>query len=173
MSLAGHSSCQNCGATVYPEHIDSGIARYEGGKLMCSHCVEEYERVHDRGTAKEGTYSYSPIAMDEEAAAPIKPKEEHRDSSGSTFAFQQGRLGAASEWNESKYTRPLDPKAVAATRCRTFHCKLNDAAAEFMNNAVNEWTDANPDITIKFATSSIGIFEGKSAAQNLIVTVFY
>ncbi|RJP39769.1 MAG: hypothetical protein C4547_03275 [Phycisphaerales bacterium] len=172
MSPAGHSVCQACGATVYPEHIDSGIARYEGGKLMCSHCVEEYERVHDRSTAKGGTYGYAPIAMDESKPAAPR-KDEHRDSSGSSFAYNVGQLGAAAGWSESRYARPLNPAGANATRCRTFHCKLNDAAAEFMNNAINQWTDANPDITIKFATSAIGVFEGKSAAQNLIVTVFY
>ncbi len=173
MSQSGHSLCQSCGATVYPEHLDSGIARYEGGKLMCSHCVEEFERSHDRSSAKGGSsYGYKPIAMDDDEPAASR-KSEHRDSSGSTFAYTTGSLGAAAGWNESKYSRPLNPTGAGATRCRTFHCKLNDAAAEFMNNAINEWADANPDITIKFATSSIGVFEGKSAAQNLIVTVFY
>ncbi len=41
------SKCQKCGASVYKQHIDSGIARYEGGTLMCAHCCAEYERDHD------------------------------------------------------------------------------------------------------------------------------
>jgi len=64
-------------------------------------------------------------------------------------------------------------KGAAATRCRTFHSKLSDAAVAYMNNQVNEWIDSNPEIEIKFATSTIGVFEGKHAEQNLIITIFY
>ena len=42
-----------------------------------------------------------------------------------------------------------------------------------MDSMINEWTDKNPQIDIKFATSSIGIFEGKRMEPHLIVTVFY
>ncbi len=51
MSDKSMSKCHNCGASVYPEHVDTGIARYEGGKLLCVHCVEEYEATHDSSIA--------------------------------------------------------------------------------------------------------------------------
>jgi len=66
-----------------------------------------------------------------------------------------------------------DPTLPTATRCRTFHSKLNEGAVAFMNDQINTWIDENPDLRIKFATSSIGVFEGKHADPNLILTIFY
>ena len=63
MSERSHGICGKCGATVYPEHIDSGIARYEEGQLMCSHCVEEYEQAHDR-SGMDSSYALTPIEME-------------------------------------------------------------------------------------------------------------
>jgi hypothetical protein len=75
--------------------------------------------------------------------------------------------------DESKFKRRLDPRSPFGTRCRTFHSKLSDGAVSYMNQLVNEWADGNPDVNIKFATSTIGIFEGKHADPHLIMTVFY
>lgn len=173
MPTTGHSICQGCGATIYPEHLDSGIARYEGGKLMCKHCVEEYEASRDRKHGKTG-YQYAPIEFDEKAAAAEDDAHELNQSSGSTIAFATSRIGAAVAHDPSRFKRPTDPADRNATRCRIFHCKLNDGALDYMANVINEWLDAHPQISIKFANSCIGAFEGKSSVeQNLIVTVYY
>jgi len=42
-----------------------------------------------------------------------------------------------------------------------------------MTTLMNDWLDTNPDIVIKFSTSTIGNFEGKHTEPNLIVTVYY
>jgi hypothetical protein len=160
-------TCQGCGASIYRQHIDSGIARYEGGKLLCSHCVIEYEQAHD-GEADE---SFAPIEFDggEEDEEEIKVDlSKSRIHSASTAT-----LGRAGGWDDAKFARQLDTRAISATRCRTFHSKLSEAALDFMNNQINEWIDNNPNINIKFATSTIGIFEGKHAEPNLILTLFY
>ena len=44
---------------------------------------------------------------------------------------------------------------------------------EFMTDHINAWADRHPDVSIKFATSTVGVFEGKHPDPNLIVTVFY
>ena len=41
MSSEKTESCHGCGATVYPEHLETGIAKRLDGKLLCSHCVKE------------------------------------------------------------------------------------------------------------------------------------
>ena len=160
--------CSSCGASIYRQHLDSGIARYEGGKLMCSHCVSEYERAHESDAGGE---AFEPIELesgrDENASAKT-------DMSGSKIhAASAATLGKAHRWDDTRYTRALDPRSISAVRCRTFHAKLSEAALEFMNNQVNEWLDGNKNITIKFASSTIGVFEGKHAEPNLILTVFY
>lgn len=167
MSDQSHSTCESCGATIFSESIDTGVARYEDGKLMCKVCVEAYETKREVQGSKSG-YALAPIEFEGGDASMEAP-----EASGSSIAFTAATLGAASGRDEKKYQRPLNPESSVATRCRTFHCKLNDAAAEYLNNVINEWADADPQITIKFATSTIGVFEGKTKDQNLIVTVFY
>lgn len=157
--------CEECGASVYREHLDSGIARYESGKLLCSHCVSEYERSHDvssGGAAAE----FAPIELD----------EDEDDSAGTDMSSTRvhsltgSTLGAGLQ---TQFKRALQPKSPYASRCRTFHCRLSDGAVDFMTNQVNEWLDENEDVSIKFATSTIGLFEGKHTEPNLILTVFY
>jgi len=165
------SACQSCGASIYPEHLDTGIAGYAGGRLLCPHCFAEHEKSHDS--------SADPLSVDEnEEVSTIALLEEEKASGpGGTamhgFSGDSFASGGAAIVDESKYSRRLDPKAPTATRCRTFHTKLNEGAVAFMNDQINLWADSNPGITIKFATSAIGIFEGKKADPNLIVTVFY
>ena len=100
--------------------------------------------------------------------------ETHVDMSQSRIrAATTATLGSVGGWDDTRFNRQLDPRAVFSTRCRTFHSKLSEAALEFMNNQINEWLDGHDEITIKFATSTIGLFEGKHTEPNLIMTLFY
>lgn len=160
------SKCSKCGASVYKQHIDSGIARYEDGQLMCAPCVAEYEKAHDGDTSADD--SFAPIAFDDDDVHPRKQMSASRIH-GATAST----LGTAGTWNEAKFKRPLHLGPEGATRCRTFHCKLSEAAIEFMQTQINDWLDRNDGIIIKFATSAIGPFEGKHTEQNLILSLFY
>ena len=67
----------------------------------------------------------------------------------------------------------MEPDKPGGTRCRIFHAKLNDGAIAFMSEQINEWLDTSTGIYVKTSTSTIGVFEGKHADPNLIVTLFY
>ena len=165
------SICQKCGASVYKQHLDSGIARYEGGNLLCAHCVAEYERSHDAATGAD-TAEFERITLDaeedddEEDVPRVEMSESKIVTTGRT-------LGVAGGWDDSRFARPLDPKARGATRCRTFHSKITEGAIEFLNNQINEWLDKHENIVIKFSDSVIGPFEGKHTEPNLIITLYY
>jgi len=162
------SVCAACGASVYKQHLESGIARYEEGKLLCSHCVAEYEKAHDAAAGAEPEV-FEPIEFDDE-----RPFEPGADMSQSRIhAASAATLGITGAWDDARFKRSLQTESTVATRCRTFHCKLSEAAVDFMNNQINEWLDHNDQIGIKFATSTIGNFEGKHTEPNLIVTIFY
>jgi len=163
------SVCQECGATVYREHLDSGIARYEDGRLLCSHCVAELEAKHD---SEGGANAFEPIEFEDDAPASGTAVQEAMSQSRIHAATKQ-TMGMAGAWDETKFRRPLHPDMGGATRCRVFHCKLSEGALDFMINQINEWLDSNEQIVVKFMTSVIGPFEGKHTEQNLIVTVFY
>ena len=159
------SICQKCGASVYRQHLDSGIARYEGGNLLCAHCVAEYERSHDSVLSGD-SQEFAAISFDDEDESQV-------DLSQSRIMTSTQTMGIAGAWDESGLNRQLLGKGGGATRCRTFHSKLNENSLQFMNRQINEWVDKDDNLVIKFATSTIGMFEGKHSEPNLILTLFY
>ncbi|NOS99583.1 MAG: hypothetical protein HOP29_03045 [Phycisphaerales bacterium] len=175
MSEAEVKPCEGCGASVYPEHVISEKAGLIDGRLLCTHCMTEYKQKHHTDERRlpgqpsmrapgEGAGLESLAVIDDESMA----------GSGNIRAISADTLaGAALHVDDSEYRRPLNPNAPAATRCRTFHAKLNDGAVAFMNRQVNDWADHNPDVTIKYAASTIGVWEGKKADPHMILTIFY
>ena len=162
------SMCGECGASVYQQHLESGIARYEGDKLLCAHCAAEYDR--SRGAAGGGDEVFEPIELDEVE----ENHEAEPDMSASRIqAVSQASLGGGAAWDESRFKRAPLPDGAGAVRCRTFHCKISQGAMDFMDSQINEWLDANEQISVKFATSTIGPFVAKTTEPNLILTLFY
>ena len=152
-------TCDSCGATVYPEHLDTGVAGRLHGKLLCRHCLASVE-----DTPAEDVK----IDLVAEAAKP-------RVVGGPSASISHNTgIAAHDARRDLQYRRNLDPAACpTATRCRTFHAKLTDGSLAHLDEMINEWVDANDDVHIKFATSSIGVIEGKHADPHLIVTMFY
>lgn len=150
-------TCGACGATVYPEMLNSGLATRVGGRLLCPHCTQQAQE------AAESASEEPSLSLEDGAAA---------DASAPSRRIQY-TSGAPRGAAERQYRRPLLRGVTSATRCRTFHCKLTDASFAHLNEQINEWTDAHEDVEIKFATSSICVIEGKHADPHLIVTVFY
>lgn len=157
------NQCSGCGASVYRHHLDSGIARYQGGKLLCAHCASDAEK----SNADDGDLEFISLE-NEDSYAGVSA-----DMSKSRVMASVQTMGRGSGWDDSRFKRPLQPGIEGGTRCRTFHSKLSEPAIEFMNSQINDWVDRNEDVVIKFATSTIGVFEGKHAEPNLILTVFY
>ena len=88
-------------------------------------------------------------------------------------AFGRGARAAATELrHEEVLKRGLDVSGQGATRTRTFHSKLNDAALALMDQGINEWIDA-AGIEVKCVSSCIGIFEGKKPEPHILLTVWY
>jgi len=175
MSEQDIESCDSCGASVYPEHLKSGKAGVVEGSLRCPHCVEEYNKTHhaDEQRVVGQSSMKAPGEGEQLETVAIVEDNESRSSSQIRAISSDTLAGAADAVDDGKFSRPLNSEAFGATRCRTFHAKLNDGAVAYMNNQVNEWADAHADVTIKYATSTIGIWEGKKADPHLIVTIFY
>ncbi len=169
--------CGACGASVYPEHVESGKAAEVGGMLRCPFCLADYKKLHHTGEKQfigqttirapgEGE-DFTPITVDADTPSPSESMVSFAAMGGESFA------GAVALQDDSHLKRPLIKGKPIATRCRTFHAKLNDGAVGFMDKHINDWADDNPDIEIKFASSTIGVWEAKKADAHLIVTVFY
>src|SRR5207237_8693459 len=67
------------------------------------------------------------------------------------------------EIGHKKHTWQRQPKATGtgAIRVRSFHGKLSEQGLEYLDDTINEWLDAHPDVEVKFVTSNIGMFDGK------------
>lgn len=178
-------TCAGCGATVYPEHLVSRKAERVGGQILCVHCVRERSGTADgEGPAPPGNSGGSndtavrrdaggaasapssipealpPARSVEEADAPPPKKPQ--------ISFERGHAA-----RKSAFRRPLAAQGPHATRCRVFHCRLNEPAVRTMEDQINEWIDADDALTVKFMTSSVGPFDTKSQEPHLIVTLFY
>ena len=157
--------CSKCGASVYKEHIDQGLARYEGKDLLCPHCVVEFEQSPDSGGGAFAPIEFDDVEDSSESAVDM--------SESQVQTLSSSMLGETGAWDESRFQRAVNPDAATSTRCRTFHCKITEGAVAYFNEQINQWLDKNPDIAIKFANSTIGPFEGKHTEPNLLLTVFY
>ncbi len=161
-------TCTGCSATIYPEHVDGGLAGYHAGQLLCPHCFAEQQALADSAGGRNDP-ALASIALNEEATPEqLSATAIHGFSGADSLAG----TGYAPD-DETKFRRRLDPRAPFASRCRTFHSKLSDGAVTYMTELINAWADSNKDICIKFATSTIGIFEGKHSDPHLILTVYY
>ncbi len=166
-------ACESCGASIYPEHLREHSAGNWNGKLLCPFCLKEQQQVSDAEAVPAP--APGPPAEVEEAPIALVAEDEidqATDRPASIRAFASGVQTGSTAFRE-QYRRGLLSGSANATRCRTFHTKLNDASFAHMNQQINEWVDSNEDIEIKFATSVIGVVEGKHADPHLIVTVFY
>ena len=154
-------SCAECGASVYQEHVERGLAAYWGGQLLCPHCVAEKKK---SGPAGDDMASMS--LVDESEVTDRSEQSAIHGRSG--FSIADTRAPDTYE-----YKRPLNQTGQGATRIRVFHSKMSDGAIRHLEQSVNEWLDHNPEIEIKFSTTTVGTWEGKHAEPNLILTIFY
>ena len=114
-------------------------------------------------------------AIKEASEEPISIVESAGGDSGTSKIRAFGGGGqsiGAKGLDESKYKGSLNITGDGAKRTRTFHCKLNDAALEFMDDQINDWIDAN-EVEIKFCNSTIGVFPGKNPEPHLILQIWY
>ena len=172
-------SCNACGATVYPEHLQKGLAERADGKIVCAHCLKVMRAGPTAPAAVPtvGAPPEEPIALVEVAASREDDEPIAYDRKPTAIRSFGGGPGAITDGIQhvggKQYNRSPLKGSANATRCRVFHAKLADAAFGHMCEQINEWVDANDEVEIKFVSSCIGVVEGKHADQHLIVTVFY
>lgn len=163
MAYEETKSCQGCGAAIYPEHIRDGIAKKMNGKLLCAHCVREEEE------AKATADMMEPISFDTDDSHGTKVDM----TASQIMTSTEDSLGRGGGWDDSRFKRPLDPQSRNASRCRTFHSKITEGALDYMHQQINDWLDGNPEIAVKFATTTIGMFEAKHTELNIFITLYY
>ena len=155
--------CGECTAVVYQEHIDRGLAARRGDVLLCPHCLAERKKLE----AKAPPVDAAPLSLVDEP--PTGDRSGMTSLQGSAAGIAVEPIGSES----ARYKRPLNKSGQGASRMRIFHAKMSDAGVRNVETLLNDWLDANPDVEIKFATSTVGLWEGKHAETHLILNVYY
>jgi hypothetical protein len=102
------------------------------------------------------------------ASAAAAPSQTQAPSKIRQFATSIGNL---SHQEQFKRTTTVDGRG--AVRVRSFHGRLSDEGIVYMDSKINEWLDTHPDIEVKFATTTVGLYDGKIKEPALIVNVWY
>ncbi|MFC1676235.1 hypothetical protein ACFL3G_04115 [Planctomycetota bacterium] len=59
------------------------------------------------------------------------------------------------------------------TGIKTFFTKLHVGSIDFLDEQINNWLKANPDVVIKHTNATTGMLVGKKTEHNIIITVWY
>ena len=157
-------TCVACGASIYQEHVDRGLAGRWAGQMLCPACLREKKESNQAGPGTNELDSL-PLMTDSE---PTGVSEASGIDEPSGF-----RVAGVAELEG----RPVPPSpgrtGTGARRVRTFHSKLSEGAVNHLDEQINAWLESHPEIEIKFANTTVGVWEAKHAEPNLIVTVFY
>lgn len=109
-----------------------------------------------------------PIALidDDAGGAPLSATEQ--------FTKKIKAIGEAGVHKKHHdWKRKVHANGTGAIRVRSFHGKYSDSGLQYLDDAINEWLDANPEIEIKFVTSTVGVFEGKIREPALVLNLWY
>lgn len=92
------------------------------------------------------------------APGEMKPKIMHT---------QATQIAKKTEWR-----RKPNADGKGCTHVKSFHCRLNGESVEIMDQQINEWLEAHPELEVKLVSTSIGEWQGKIKEPNLIVQVW-
>ncbi len=79
----------------------------------------------------------------------------------------------AAKHRHHEWKRQLHASQNGATRVKSFHGKYSDQGLAFLDDSINEWLDNNPEVDVKFVTSTVGMFDGKVKEPALVLNVWY
>ncbi len=110
----------------------------------------------------------TPPAPPEKPIALVEDVEEVEQAPPSKIVFGPDVVHRKHDWKRKTTTT-----GTGAVRVKSFHGKLSDQGVEYLDDSINEWLDANPDVEVKFVTSTVGMFEGKVKDLALILNLWY
>jgi hypothetical protein len=74
---------------------------------------------------------------------------------------------------EREFKRNANLTGTGAVHVKSFHGHLHDEGLARLDNRINEWMEAHPQFEIKFATTTIGVWDGKTKDQVMIINIWY
>jgi hypothetical protein len=117
-------------------------------------------------TAPPGDRELEPISLVEDEMAPHMPVA--APAPKKIQAFGVDVVHRNREWK-----RQVVKTGTGATRVKSFHGKYSEQGLDYLDSAVNDWLDNNPDVEVKFVTSTVMTFEGKVREPALVLNLWY
>jgi hypothetical protein len=74
---------------------------------------------------------------------------------------------------EREFKRAANMTGTGAVHVKTFHGHLSDDGVRRLDDKINDWLEAHPTAEVKFATTTIGVWDGKTKDQAMIINVWY
>ena len=108
----------------------------------------------------------------DEELEPIGLVDELQSDAPAKSITMVGGAGGGSV-RKNAWKRQTNVTHTGSVRIRTFHGKLSQQGLEYLDNQVNEWLDAHPEVEVKSVTSTVGTFEGKMREPALILNLWY
>ncbi|MEL7474539.1 MAG: hypothetical protein AAGK04_14580 [Planctomycetota bacterium] len=107
--------------------------------------------------------------MAREGRSPAPSGESAPAASSNIRVFDQGLSGKK---HEDEWARTPNATGTGAIHVRSFHCKLTGESLSYLDQQINEWLDAHPQYEVKFVTTGLGEWVGKTKEQHLVVQVW-
>ena len=84
--------------------------------------------------------------------------------------FEQ-RMGSGHEAGHHYKRRPT-ADGTGACRVKSFHCRLTGDSLDFLDDQINSWLDQHPECEVKYVTSTVGEWAGKTREPSLIINLW-
>jgi hypothetical protein len=82
-------------------------------------------------------------------------------------------FGVAGVVRDREFKRNSNVTGCCACHVKSFHGRVSDEGMERMDDKINDWLEAHPQYEVKFATTQIGLWDGKTKDLTLIVQIWY
>lgn len=122
-----------------------------------------------------------PISLIEEEAPPSIPAAAHAPHAphapvahgAAPPSKKIQAFGQELQQKKHNWKRQTVKTGTGAIRVKSFHGKYSEQGLEYLDNAINEWLDSNPDVEIKFVTPTVMTFDGKIKEPALVLNIWY
>jgi len=74
---------------------------------------------------------------------------------------------------EKTYKRHANVTGTGAVHVKSFHGILSDEGLQRLDDKINDWLEGHTDLEVKFVTSNVGVWHGKTSEPALIVHVWH
>lgn len=119
-------------------------------------------------------HHHAPTPVEEEPIALVDDDVAPAASATEEFTKKIKALGEAGVHKKHHdWKRKVVTNGFGAIRVKSFHGKYSDSGLQYLDDAINEWLDANPEVEIKFVTPTVGVFEGKIREPALVLNLWY